>query len=268
MKARIVVVEDEPAIQNLVVEELEDEGYLVATANNGKEGLEVIQSFKPHLILSDITMPVMNGHEMLIALREGHPSLRSVPIVFLSALADRRHIIEGKKLGVDDYVTKPIDFELLLVTIETRIREVERMTLQKEEQMLKLYQSFMAEPGAQSRPKPALVVCNQWADISPIQAALKDLGVPFVTHHRGSQLDAYLEGKTYSSIIMTDQTNDLSAKLVVIQNSALENYDAPKFLFYDDERQATDKSFWAAFDKVSSVKMSASILTEEIGARA
>ncbi len=124
MSARIAVVEDEAEIRSLIVEELEDEGYEVACAGNGAEGLKLIQDFKPQLVLSDITMPVLDGYGMLEGLRE-LKAFSSTPIVFLSALADRRHIIQGKKMGVDDYVTKPIDFELLLATVEARLREVE-----------------------------------------------------------------------------------------------------------------------------------------------
>ena len=260
MSARIVVVEDEKEIQNLIVEELEDEGYEIATADNGKEGIEAIKRFKPHLVLSDITMPVMNGHEMLVELREKHANLRSMPIVFLSALADRRHIIEGKKLGVDDYVTKPIDFELLLVTIEARIREVERMTIQKEEQMLKLYQSLMAQPEMASKPKPALIVSNQWVDIDPVQVSLKKLGIPFVTQHRGSQLDHYLDQKKYSAILITDQTNDMPAKLTIANSERFKAADTPKYLLLEDDARAQDMSFWPQFRHVISLGKS----TEEI----
>lgn len=87
MSARIAVVEDEKDIQSLIVEELEDEGYEVRTANNGREGLAMIQEYKPHLILSDITMPELDGYGMLKSLRE-LKAYRSTPVVFLSALAD------------------------------------------------------------------------------------------------------------------------------------------------------------------------------------
>ena len=175
MKSRIAVIEDEPEIQGLIAEELEDAGYEVACAANGREGLDLILEFKPHLILSDISMPEMDGYELLEALRERNPRFQSVPIIFLSALADRRHVIHGKKLGADDYVTKPIDFELLLATVGARLREVERLTELKERQMAKLYQTFVARAEETGRPKPALVVVNQWLDLNPVHAAFEEL---------------------------------------------------------------------------------------------
>ena len=260
MSTRIVVVEDEPEIQKLIVEELEDEGYEIATANNGEEGLAVIKSFAPHLVLSDITMPVMNGHEMLQALRNEHRQMRSVPIVFLSALADRRHIIEGKKLGVDDYVTKPIDFEMLLATLEARIREVHRMTQEKEEQMLRLYKTLVSE-GNESKTPPVLILTNEWLDVEPILDILNKAQLSAVRLHRGTKLDEYLDGKSYSAIIMTEQTNDLSAKLTLENSELFEEFEAPKFLFFQNENLAKDRSYWDAFTKVHSLKNAAEILS-------
>ena len=259
MGHRIVVVEDEKDIQSLIVEELEDEGYHVVTASNGREGLEVIETFKPHLILSDITMPVMNGHEMLTELRTKYPQMRSVPLIFLSALADRRHIIEGKKLGVDDYITKPIDFELLLVTIEVRLREVERMTKEKEEQMVQLY-TRMAGTKTVSGKKPALIITNQWANITPLQSKLTDLGVPYLTQYRGSQLDDYLKQKKYSAVIMTDMSDDINAKLAMFRSESVEDCSAPKLLLIENMKPNTDKTYWRVFDKVTALKDAPEIL--------
>ena len=252
MKARIAVIEDEADIRDLIVEELEDEGYEVATAGNGREGLAMIQRFKPHLVLSDITMPVLDGYGMLEELR-GLKNFSSTPIVFLSALADRRHIIQGKKLGVDDYVTKPIDFEYLLATIEARLREVERMTKEKEEQMVKLYNSFMVKPEAGSRVKPALIVAQEWLDLEPIENSLNKLGVPFVTHHRGSRLDDYLSEKAYSAIFVTQQTNDLSACEALNKSELFKDTKVPKYLLIEDSKAAQDMSFWDQFNRVISM---------------
>ena len=261
MTHRIVVVEDEKDIQSLIVEELEDEGYKVATADNGKEGLEIIETFKPHLILSDITMPIMNGHEMLTEFREKYPQMRSVPLIFLSALADRRHVIEGKKLGVDDYITKPIDFELLLVTVQARLREVERMTKEKEEQMVQLY-TRMAGAKKQSSKDPALIVTNQWANITSLQNKLKELGVPYLTQYRGSQLDDYLKQKRYSAIIMTDMSDDINAKLAMFRSDNIQNCTAPKFLVIENMKPNTDKTYWRAFNQVSGLDEAPNMLAE------
>ncbi|MFC6198716.1 response regulator transcription factor [Ponticaulis profundi] len=252
MSARIAVIEDELEIRELIVEELEDEGYEVDTAANGREGLEMIQRFKPQLVLSDITMPELDGYGMLENLRN-MKAFRSTPIVFLSALADRRHIIQGKKLGVDDYVTKPIDFEFLLATIEARLREVERMTIEKEEQMLKLYNSFMSRPEQERRVKPALIVAQEWLELDAIENALKKLGVPFVLHHRGSKLDSYLREKAYSSIFISQHTNDVSASDALKQSELFGSTNVPKYLVIEDSKAAQDMGHWSSFNQVISL---------------
>ncbi|MAK60333.1 MAG: hypothetical protein CMK09_05095 [Ponticaulis sp.] len=252
MNERIAVVEDEAEIRSLIVEELEDEGYQVACAGNGKEGLELIQEFKPQLVLSDITMPVLDGYGMLEGLRE-LKAFHSTPIVFLSALADRRHIIQGKKMGVDDYVTKPIDFELLLATIQARLREVERMTAEKEDQMVKLYHSFMSKPEAANRVKPALVVVQEWLDIDDVEDVLSKLGVPFIVHHRGSMLDAYLREKAYSMLIMSQNTNDRAAPSAIKRSELFADLKIPRYLLIEDSKAAQDMSYWDQFTRVISL---------------
>ncbi len=140
--AKILCIEDEEDIRQVLVEELIDTGHEVAEAANGKLGLEAILQQKPDLVVSDISMPVMSGHDLLKELRANHPDLADMPFIFLSALADRNHILEGKKLGADDYLTKPIDFELLFATIDSRLQQVQRMNALKEEQFVKIYRSF------------------------------------------------------------------------------------------------------------------------------
>ena len=86
----ILCVEDEADIRSDIVEELRDAGYETVEAANGREGLEAIEKRIPDLVLCDITMPQMNGYEMLAALRAKEPKYADLPFVFLSALADRK----------------------------------------------------------------------------------------------------------------------------------------------------------------------------------
>lgn len=139
---KIVCVEDEHDIRGLLVDELTDAGYEVEEAANGQLGLDAILRSKPDLVLCDISMPIMDGHLLLQYLRENHPEFADTPFIFLSALADREHIMEGKILGADDYLTKPIDLDLLLVTIKSRLGQIERMHAHKEEQFVKIYKSI------------------------------------------------------------------------------------------------------------------------------
>lgn len=116
--AKVLYVEDEPDIRNDVLEELRDGGHEVAAAENGLKGLELALEFGPEMILSDCLMPEMTGPEMVQALRAGHEEFNAVPVIFLSAHADQAHERLGLAAGAEVYLTKPIDFDLLLETIE------------------------------------------------------------------------------------------------------------------------------------------------------
>ncbi len=141
MTAKILCIEDEPEIRQAIVEELQDAGYETAEADNGQSGLATIVAIQPDIVLCDINMPVMDGTELLTNLRENHTDLADMPFVFLTAQADRSAVLTGKKLGADDYLTKPIDFELLLATVEARLGQVERMEAKKERQFVRLYKT-------------------------------------------------------------------------------------------------------------------------------
>lgn len=125
--ARILCVEDEPEIRADLVEELSDCGHTVASATNGDEGIQVAVSFRPEIIVSDCLMPVMTGTEMLITLRQCHPEFAAIPFVFLSAHAESAHVEHGKAAGADSYLTKPVDFDLLLETLEQLLAKDESL---------------------------------------------------------------------------------------------------------------------------------------------
>ncbi len=153
MTAKILCIDDEAALREDIVEELRDAGYDTVEAGDGRAGLEAIVAQKPDLVLCDITMPVMDGHSLLKELRDKHPDQADLPFIFLSALADRDHVIVGKRLGADDYLTKPIDFELLLATVEARLGQIQRMETRKQEQLVKVFKA--ASQAAAAAPNPA-----------------------------------------------------------------------------------------------------------------
>jgi len=123
----ILCIEDESELRKDITEELEEAGYTVLQAVDGKEGLEMILAHKPDLVLCDITMPKMNGLQLLKEVRQNFPLLAEMPIILLSALADRQRVVEGLNEGADAYFTKPIDYELLLIRIQTSLRQMERI---------------------------------------------------------------------------------------------------------------------------------------------
>ena len=122
----ILCVEDEPQLRANIVEELADAGYAVIEADDGQAALELLADQRPDLILCDITMPRMGGYELLKRVRASRAELANVPFLFLTALSDRLAVIEGKTAGADDYLSKPIDFDLLLATVRSRLDQVVR----------------------------------------------------------------------------------------------------------------------------------------------
>jgi DNA-binding response OmpR family regulator len=120
-KKKILCIEDDRETASLIAEELTDAGYQVLTAYDGHQGFSAILTNSPDLVLSDISMPVMSGFEILERLTSLSPRFSDMPFMFLTALADRENELKGRRLGADDYVTKPIDFEILGTMIARRL---------------------------------------------------------------------------------------------------------------------------------------------------
>jgi len=123
----VLCVEDERSLRANIVEELVDAGYSVIEADDGQAALDLMADHRPDLILCDITMPRMGGYELLKRVRALGEGRSNVPFVFLTALSDRLAVIEGKTAGADDYLSKPIDFDVMLATIRSRLDQVARI---------------------------------------------------------------------------------------------------------------------------------------------
>lgn len=117
MSARILIVEDNRINLALLKYLLEYTGYAALFAANGAEGLELVRTERPDLVLCDLQMPVMNGYEMLRALRED-PDVRHTPVIAVTAFSMRGDRSTALAAGFDGYLSKPID-------PETFIREIE-----------------------------------------------------------------------------------------------------------------------------------------------
>jgi DNA-binding response OmpR family regulator len=126
---KILCIEDDRETAALIAEELIDRGYAVTLARDGGEGLAAILKTMPDLVLSDISMPVMSGFELLERLTELAPQFSKMPFVFLTALTDRDNELRGRQLGADDYVTKPIDFDVVATIVSARLAGVARTGL-------------------------------------------------------------------------------------------------------------------------------------------
>lgn len=129
MRKKILCIEDDRETAALIAEELTDRGYEIYVAHDGREGFASILKNMPDLVLSDISMPVMSGFELLERLIALAPRFSQMPFVFLTALTDRDNELQGRRLGADDYVTKPIDFDVLSTIITARLAGVARARL-------------------------------------------------------------------------------------------------------------------------------------------
>lgn len=118
---KILFVDDEEQIRKLLGMFLTRRGYQVTTANNGLEAIRVLNDFTPHLIITDVNMPYVNGLELTRRLRENHKTAR-IPIVMLSAQKETEDILAGYTVGADEYVPKPIDMAVLAAKIEILLR--------------------------------------------------------------------------------------------------------------------------------------------------
>jgi DNA-binding NtrC family response regulator len=114
-KNKILVVDDEDALRTVLSAELEGEGYKVSSAADGSEAISALKSQTFDLILLDIKMPNVDGFEVLKYVKENHPSTK---VIMLTGFADLKNAIESKKLGAEDFVSKPYDLVDLLTTVE------------------------------------------------------------------------------------------------------------------------------------------------------
>ena len=128
MTYRIVIAEDETVIRNNLARLLRIEGFDVVVGTNGREALELIQQDRPDLVLSDVMMPEMTGHELIRAMR-ADPYLAHIPAVLLTARADRADVREGMNLGADDYLTKPFQRDELLTCIRSQLDKASKQKL-------------------------------------------------------------------------------------------------------------------------------------------
>lgn len=140
--AKILIVEDEPAMQLGLRDNLEFEGYQVSTADDGLQGLELIKSNSYDLVLLDVMLPKLSGLDVCKKIREANIN---VPIILLTAKGEEIDKVLGLELGADDYVTKPFSVRELLARIKAHLRRVpQQNSMEQEVQIGKLNINFSA----------------------------------------------------------------------------------------------------------------------------
>ncbi|MGB5370408.1 MAG: response regulator transcription factor [Flavobacteriaceae bacterium] len=134
---KILLVDDEPDILEIVSYNLSAEGYQVFTAKNGLEGVEKAKKKEPHLIIMDVMMPEMDGIEACETIRNT-PGLEHTIITFLTARGEDYSQVAGFEAGADDYITKPIKPKVLVSKVKSLLRRLKEEEQKPEEDIVKI----------------------------------------------------------------------------------------------------------------------------------
>ena len=120
MAERILAIDDDQLLLQLIQRSLESGGYEVSTASDGQSGLQQFHEFQPHLVILDVMMPHMDGWETCRRVRD----VSTVPIIMLTALGSHQDIVKGLNMGADDYLVKPFHPEELQARVEAVLRRL------------------------------------------------------------------------------------------------------------------------------------------------
>jgi DNA-binding response OmpR family regulator len=120
-RRKILCIEDDCEVASLIAEELRERGFEVCLVHDGRQGLDAILKELPDLVLVDINLPAMSGFEIIEHLRASMLRGRDIPFIFLTALTDPDNRNHGPQLGADEFITKPIDFEVLHAIMSARL---------------------------------------------------------------------------------------------------------------------------------------------------
>jgi sigma-B regulation protein RsbU (phosphoserine phosphatase) len=131
---RILIIEDEELIRDVISEILTYNGYETEGEANGEKGVARAIEMKPDLILCDVNMPVMNGLQVLEAIKKNE-EIKNIPFVFLTALTTMNDLREGMNLGADDYLIKPFDHKELLATISRLLLKADSLKKENDVQL-------------------------------------------------------------------------------------------------------------------------------------
>jgi two-component system alkaline phosphatase synthesis response regulator PhoP len=163
-KKRILVVDDEEDILELVRYNLSREGYKILCASSGEEGLKIARAEKPDLIVLDLMLPGVDGLDVTRQLK-GDDATRKIPIIMLTAKGEESDIIKGLELGADDYITKPFSPRVLVARIKAVLRRNVKNRLDEKE-VIKIHE-IAIHPGRHE------VLVNE----KPVQLTFTEFGI-------------------------------------------------------------------------------------------
>lgn len=171
---KILIIDDEPSIVNLVTAYLRPEGYEVYTASDGPSGLQSARAYKPDLVVLDIMLPGMDGLELLTRLRRES----NVYVILLTAKTEEIDKIVGLSVGADDYLTKPFSPRELVARIKAALRRLQSGSGPQEGQVLN-FQHLRIDTASR----------QVWMDEKPVELTAMEFDLlQVLTEHRGMVL--------------------------------------------------------------------------------
>ncbi len=199
-KETILVVDDEPAILQIIQERLEREGFAVHTAGSGEEALASVEAGAPDLIILDLMLPGIDGFDVLRAVRQaGH----QVPVIVLTARDDQVDVVVGLELGADDYIVKPFNPRELAARVRAVLRRrAEALALAERVATLEAQLTATSEEQPKARERPAGLYFDHQARRAWFAGELLDL--------RPREYDllyflAQREGQVFSRAVLLDR---------------------------------------------------------------
>lgn len=167
----VIIIEDDPSYRNVMEIMLQMEGFEVHSASCGPEGIALVDSVAPDVILCDVMMPGMDGYAVLQALKDEN-KITNIPFIFVSALADRSDVRRGMVEGSDDYLTKPFTADELLAAVMGRIRRTQSLTLRKDDAITREKQAILRSR-VTPREREVLLLVGQGVTSKEIGERLK-----------------------------------------------------------------------------------------------
>ncbi|MCC5925949.1 MAG: hybrid sensor histidine kinase/response regulator [Bacteroidetes bacterium] len=222
---KILLVEDDPDVRQNLHDLLEAESFDVRIAKNGKEGLTVAYEVVPDLILCDVMMPEMDGHEFYKRLSQD-TQMASIPFVFLTAKADPTDQREAMDMGVDDYLTKPFTRERLLHAIETRLSKSNKISTNYNQQFDELRTTIAVSlPHELRTPLTGIMGFSEYL-LDNIETTSREEIVEFLTmiNNSAQRLNRLIENYITYSELQIKQYDAERMKHIVNVNLSLVEY--------------------------------------------
>jgi pilus assembly protein CpaE len=174
---KILIVDDEPQVRKLLETFLDRSGFVVRVANDGLEALTLLREEIPDLVITDVTMPNLNGLELTHRLRASHRTSR-IPILMLSALKQESDVLAGYAQGADDYIGKPIELTILRAKVDQLLRRSSGTAVKPVTELGQVI-AFMHGKGGVGTTTLAVNTAVAMIDRSPDRVALLDLNLTF-----------------------------------------------------------------------------------------